>query len=186
MQKRFALVALTQLLLAVPAFNANTKLSALQFFVGHWQGTARGEPGSGTVERDYEFVRNDTFIRVRNKSIYPLQEKNLKGETHEDFGLFSYDGNRKKHVLRQFHVEGFVNQYVEDTFAPDGKKMVFVTEAIENVPAGRRARETYQITNDDEFIERFELAAPSEEFKLYSESAFKRAKAGKSNWQSQP
>jgi hypothetical protein len=94
----------------------------LQFFVGHWQGTAHGEPGSGTVERDYEFVMNETFMRVRNKSIYPPQEKNPKGETREDFGLFSYDGNRKKHVLRRFHVEEFVNQYVEETFAPDGKK----------------------------------------------------------------
>jgi hypothetical protein len=79
------------------------------------------------------------------------------------------------------HVEGFVNQYVEDTIAPDGKKMVFVTEAVENIPAGWRARETYQVLNDNEFTERFELAAPGEEFKLYSESAFKRAKAEKWN-----
>ena len=78
-------------------------------------------------------------------------------------------------------MEGFVNQYVEDTFAPDGKKMVFVTETIENIPAGWRARETYQIRNDNEFTERFELAPPGEEFKLYSESAFKRAKAGKAD-----
>ena len=175
------LIVLVQTLLAIPAFNTNTKLSALQFFVGHWEGTVNGEPGSGTVERDYDLVMNERFIRVRNKSVYPPQEKNPKGETHEDFGLFSYDGNRKKHVLRQFHVEGFVNQYVEDTIAPDGKKMVFVTEAIENIPAGWRARETHQVLNDNEFTERFELAAPREEFKLYSETAFKRAKAEKGN-----
>jgi len=42
--------------------------------------------------------------------------------------------------------------------------MVFVTEAIENIPAGWRARETYQVWNDNEFTERFELAAPREEF----------------------
>ena len=126
--RRVVLIVLVQTLLAIPAFNTNTKLSALQFFVGHWEGTVNGEPGSGTVERDYDLVMNERFIRVRNKSIYPPQEKNPKGETHEDFGLFSYDGNRKKHVLRQFHAEGFVNQYVEDTFAPDGKRMVFVTD----------------------------------------------------------
>jgi hypothetical protein len=181
MQKRVVLIVLVQMLLAIPAFNANTKLSALQYFLGHRQETVHGEPGSGTVERDYELVMNEMFIRVRKKSVYPPQEKNPKGETHEDFGLFSYDGNRKKHVLRQFHVEGFVNQYVEDTFAPDGKKMVFVTEAIENIPAGWRARETYQIWDNYEFTERFELAAPGEEFKVYSESAFKRAKADKAN-----
>jgi hypothetical protein len=57
--------------------------------------------------------------------------------------------------------------------------MEFVTEAIENIPAGWRARETYQILNDNEFTERFELAAPGKGFKLYSESTFKRAKASK-------
>lgn len=179
MQRRLALMVLAQMLLAAPAFNGNTKLSALRFFVGHWQGMAQGEPGSGTVERDYEFVLNETFIQVTSRSVYPPQEKNPNGETHEDFGMFSYDSNRKKHLLRQFHVEGFVNQYVEDNFTPDGKKMVFVTEAIENIPAGWRARETYQIVNQNEFTERFDLAAPGEDFKLYSESAFKKAKSGK-------
>ena len=59
--------------------------------------------------------------------------------------------------------------------------MVFVTEAIENIPAGWRARETYQILNDNEFTERFELAAPGQDFKLYSQSAFKKAKGSKAN-----
>jgi hypothetical protein len=59
--------------------------------------------------------------------------------------------------------------------------MVFVTEAIQNIPAGWRERETYRILNDNEFSERFELAAPGEDFKLYSERAFKRARAAKAN-----
>jgi len=37
---------------------------------------------------------------------------------------------------------------------------VFTSEAIENIPAGWRARETYVVTGPDEFEEVFELAEP--------------------------
>jgi len=47
---------------------------------------------------------------MRNQSTYPPQAKNPKGEQHEDRGFISYDKARKKFVLRQFHVEGFVNR----------------------------------------------------------------------------
>jgi hypothetical protein len=53
-----------------------------------------------------ERVLGSRFIQVRNRSTYPPQEKNPKGETHEDIGLFSFDSARKRIVLRQFHVEG--------------------------------------------------------------------------------
>ena len=51
-------------------------------------------------------------------------------------------------MLRQFHTEGFVNQYVEDTTSPS-TRVVFNTEAIENIPAGWRARETYVLHGPD-------------------------------------
>ena len=79
---------------------------------------------------------NGRFLRVRNRSEYPVQEKNPKGEIHEDEGFFSFDRTRKRLVLRQFPVEGFVNQYVQDVEAP-GNRLVFTTESIENI---RRAR----------------------------------------------
>ena len=58
---------------------------------------------------------------------------------HEDVGFFSFDTARRLMVLRQFHVEGFVNQYVADPAPPPGR-IVFTTEAIENIPAGFRAQ----------------------------------------------
>jgi hypothetical protein len=78
--------------------------------------------------------------------------------------------------LRQFHVEGFVNQYKTETVSQDGKLLVFVSEAIENILGGWRAKETYRILNDDEFIETFELAEPGKNFVVYSENHFKRQK----------
>jgi hypothetical protein len=148
----------------------------LKFFVGAWEGTGKGQSGVSKVEREYQFVLNGKFLQARNKSVYEQQEKNPKGELHEDWGLFSYDRSRKKFVLRQFHVEGFVNQYVLDSLAADGKTLVLVTESIENIPAGWRAKETYKILSSDEFIEIFELAEPGKGFEMYSESHLKRKK----------
>jgi hypothetical protein len=55
-------------------------------------------------------------------------------------------------------------------------EIVFTTEAIENIPPGFRARETYRIVGPDEFVERFEIAEPGKEFELYSEARFRRSK----------
>lgn len=148
--------------------------SPLKYFVGSWEGTSNGQSGSGKVERDYQFVLGGKFLQVKNKSVYPAQAKNPKGETHEDWALFSFDRSRKKFVLRQFHAEGFVNQYLLDSKSDDNKTLVFLTESIENLPAGWKAKETYRILNDNEFTEVFELAAPGKELELYSETKFQR------------
>jgi hypothetical protein len=144
--------------------------------IGKWEGDVNGEPGAGKAEREYALVMNNGFIHVRNKSIYPPQEKNPKGETHEDEGFVSYDKAAKKLMLRQFHIEGFVNQFVLENVSEDSRTLVFVTNAIENTPPGWRARETYRIVNEDEFIETFELAKPNQDFARYSETHFRRKK----------
>ena len=146
----------------------------LKFFVGSWEGTAKGQAGDGKVEREYQFVLKGKYLYAKNKSTYLQQEKNPEGEVHEDWGLFSYDRGRKQFVLRQFHVEGFVNQYALDPTASNSKTLVFVTESIENILAGWRAREIYKLLSNDEFIEVFELAAPGKEFEVYTENHFKR------------
>ena len=180
----FSVITGAQLLFALllsPAASAQTTQppdvwEPLKYFVGSWEGTAKGQPGNGKVEREYQFVLNGKYLQAKNKSTYPPQEKNPKGEVHEDWGLFSYDRGRKQFILRQFHVEGFVNQYALDRAASNDKTLVFVTESIENIPAGWRARESYRILNNDEFVETFELAGPGKEFEVYSENRFKRKK----------
>ena len=148
----------------------------LKFLVGKWEGTGTGQPGVSKVEREYRLVLNDKFLHVQNRSVYDPQPKNPKGEIHEDWGMISFDKGRKQFVLRQFHVEGFVNQYVNTSISADGKTIVFTSEGIENIPAGWRARETYKIVNAEEFIEVFELAEPGKDFELYSEGHFRRKK----------
>lgn len=149
--------------------------AAVRFLVGSWEGTSQGQPGKAVVRREYRFVLRDQFLEGRSSSTYPPQPSNEKGEEHEDVGLFSYDRGRKALVLRQFHVEGFVNQYREDQPAAAGA-LSLTSEAIENIPPGWRARESYVVVGPDEFEDTFELAEPGKPFEVYSRARLKRTK----------
>jgi len=117
---------------------------------------------------------NGFSIGRRLRVAFAPQEQNPKGEVHEDWGMFSFDKARKAIVLRQFHVEGFVNQYVLKHVAADGQEFVFETEAIENVPSGFRARTTYRVTGPEKFESIFELAPPGAEFSEYRRNRLSR------------
>jgi hypothetical protein len=143
-------------------------------FIGTWSGTSEGQPGNGKYDRSYQVIFNTKFIEVKNKSSYPPSSNHPQGEVHEDIGYISYDKVRKTFVLRQFHIEGFVNQFKIESISPDGKTIVFISESIENIPQGWRAKETYNITSENEFIEIFELAGPGKEFELYSKAILKK------------
>lgn len=146
----------------------------LDRFVGEWRGIASGQAGSGEVVRRYAKVMGGRFIQETNTSTYPPQEKNKKGEVHEHSGMFSYDRQRKALMLRQFHIEGFVNTYKQ---VSDGSaaKLVFESEAFENFNNAWKARETYEFDGNDRFVETFELAPPGKEFQVYSRTELKRA-----------
>lgn len=155
----------------------NPGLAPLKYFEGHWEGQAEGEPGKGVSTREYRFEMGGRFLFSRNRSVWAPKKEGEKGEIHEDLGIFSFDRAAKRIVLRQFHVEGFVNEYLLESPAA-GKPLEFVTTRIENIPAGWRARETYRIVSPDEFIEVFSLAEPGKDFERYSETTFRRKSAG--------
>jgi hypothetical protein len=147
-----------------------------KYFIGTWSGDGVSESGKGKYERTYQWIYNGTFIEIHNKSSYPPTTNNPKGEVHEDLGYFSYDKARKTFVLRQFHIEGFVNQYVLDSISPDKKIITFKTEAIENIPKGWQAKERYRIINENTIEESFELAEPGKDFSVYSKVTLLRKK----------
>jgi hypothetical protein len=149
------------------------KWAPLRFLIGTWDGASTGRPGKGTVHREYRLVLRDQFIEVRNTSTYLPQEKNPKGEVHEDIGYISWDRGRQVFVFRQFHVEGFVTTYV--TTANPVAPIVFTSESIENIPPGWRARETYTVS-DGELVESFELAEAGKEFTQYSVARLRRSR----------
>ena len=147
------------------------------YFIGTWEGSGQGKAGHSRVERQYEFVLKNKFLFVRNKSIYEPQEKNTNGEIHEDWGFISYDRARETYIFRQFHIEGFVNHYVLNALTEEDQAVSFVTEAIENIPPGWRAKQTYRILGPEEFMEAFEMAGPDKEFQLYTENRFQRVRS---------
>jgi hypothetical protein len=158
-----------------PTPAAQSPWSPIQFMVGEWSGESDGQPGTGTVKRTYRFVLADRFLHEQNVSTYPPQPKNAKGEVHEHWSLFSHDRARHLLVLRQFHQEGFVNQYAMLPGSSSGS-VVFESEALENVPASWKARETYEVVSPDEFIETFELSEGGKPYEVYSKARFKRVR----------
>ena len=157
-----------------PGGLASDPWQPVRFLLGRWTGTVQGESGNGTVVRSYELALANRFIEERNVSTYPAQAGNRKGEVHEHRGFISYDKLRKKLVLRQFHQEGFVNTYVFNAAESTPTALVFDAESLENLDSGFRARETYEMYSNDEFVETFEVAEPGKPLDLYSRTRFTR------------
>jgi hypothetical protein len=170
-----SLVSIVGMLMMASASEAQSadKWEPIRFLLGSWQGAAEGQPGKGMVERSYTFVLKDRFIQERNISTYPPQPANTSGEVHEHWSFFSHDRKRNAVVLRQFHQEGFVLQFVMTKLESTAGRLVFDSETLENVGTWR-ARETYDVISNDEFIETFEMGAPGKALHVYSRTHFKR------------
>lgn len=153
--------------------------AALRSLQGQWQGQSSGQPGEqpgeGSVVRQYEFILNERFLHERNTSTYPPQEKNKMGEVHQHWSFFSFDKKRKTILFRQFHQESFVVTYVLNPAESSAKKLVFESKQLENVPSTWKARETYELISENEFVETFELAQDGQRFVVYSRAQFRRA-----------
>jgi hypothetical protein len=148
---------------------------SVRFLEGSWTGKSDGEPGKGTVDRSYVFVLKNRYLHERNVSTYPPQGANKDGEIHEHWSFISYDRTRDALILRQFHQEGFVNQFVLVASSSSDKRLVFESESFENFP-GWRGRETYELISNDEFVETFELGEVGKPLKVYSRNRFTRSK----------
>jgi len=161
-------------MLAISAFAQSDQWAALRVFEGKWEGITSGKPGAGTTSREYRFELNEKFLSQRDTSVY-RQNPTAKPFEHEDFGVLSYDTDLKKVLWRQFHSEGFVNEYSLDSVSADGKSLVFITTHIENLP-GFRAKKLYHIISPDEIDETFYLAPPGKDFEVYTVAHLRRKK----------
>jgi hypothetical protein len=146
----------------------------LKFLKGKWEGQGDGMSGTSVVSQEYKFILNGNFLEMRTKAVFEPQEKNPEGEVHEDFGVFSYDQFRKIFVLRSFYVEGFVNQYIHESVSEDGMTLTFVSELIENAPAGTKAKLIFKRIDDDTIEQSFHVAFPGQEYGCLSVNTLKR------------
>jgi len=149
---------------------------ALRVLVGKWEGTAAGVPGKGLSSREFRFELNERFLSEHGKIVWEPKSAAEAATIHEDFGWFSYDRNLKKIVWRQFHDEGFVNEYTLDSESADGKSLDFVSVRIENIAPGFRAKESLRMLSADELEATFWLAAPGKDFEVFVRSHLKRVK----------
>lgn len=142
-------------------------LAPLAPLIGDWTGVGEGEPGISAATRHAERVQDGHYIRIEGRSAYPKLEKNKAGEVHGSTDFWSYDKARKLIILRQFDNLGFVSTYVQDKAASRDGHIVLVSEHLENVPAGWKARYTYDFVGRDEYREHFELDPDGKGFRTY-------------------
>ena len=173
---RRACVPAVAMLMAVSGAAEPDPWASLRVLEGKWQGPSSGEPGQGVSTREFRFELNGMYLSEHDKTVWEPKSEAAKPQVHEDFGWFSYDRSLKKIVWRQFHSEGFVNEYTLDTESADGKPLEFVTERMENSPSGWRAKESFQVLSADEVEATFFLARPGKGFEIHTRTLLKRVK----------
>lgn len=151
-------------------------LAPVSWLEGSWTGTGEGQPGISASSRSAERVHGRRYIRIEGRSVYPRQERNRTGEIHSTTDMWSYDRRRNLLVMRQFDNLGFVTTYVQDRAASTDGRLVLVAEQLENVPAGWRARYTYEHPQADAYHELFELDS-GRGFERYVSNRFLRTGA---------
>lgn len=141
-------------------------------FVGKWKGKSQGRFGPADLEKSWSFALKDHFLQCRTESV-------AQRDLHQDWSMLSYDKKRKKFVLREFHSEGYVNQYVV-AVQKDGREFVYETESVENAFApGLRAQTIVRFVSDNEIQQTFALASPGKKWDVCVESTLRRQEQSK-------
>jgi hypothetical protein len=174
MARTYFIWAIVPAVLASAAAPHGPAWAPLRYFVGAWEGAVTSRASIGTATREFRFVMDGAFLEERGTTVYEMSTQLPEGQTREDLGFFSYDQARGGIVLREFHPEGYVAHYVLDSLSADTTTIVFVSDTIENMPAGWRTKVQYEILGKDEFIELFKLAPPGQVFEVYWETHFTR------------
>jgi hypothetical protein len=166
---------ITALLTFSNIFSQEKQLDRLENLIGKWEGTGEGFSSSKSIiESEFNWIMNKQFIEVRNRSVFEPTSQNPEGEIHEDWGILSFDNARKKVVFRQFHIEGFYNEYLLSDSLSDDKTLIFETERIENFVPGGRARFTIHIISANSVETLFDVGFPGKEMACYGRNQLKR------------
>ncbi|HEU5137675.1 MAG TPA: hypothetical protein VFU13_21210 [Steroidobacteraceae bacterium] len=147
-------------------------LAELRWLVGEWRGVGEGDPGTSGSERHIDSFLDGKYIRASGRSVYPRQEKNPKGEIHEELDVWSFDRARSAIVFRQFDTLGFVGTYVHDKASSSADRWVLTAELLENVPKDWKARYIITRKSNDEYHEQLELDPDGKGFKPYVTNRF--------------
>jgi hypothetical protein len=167
-------VLLAPLAHSAPDSPAGSEWAPLAYFVGSWDGAATNRASVGTATREFRFIMDGAFLEEQGTTVYEMSTALPEGQTREELGIFSYDRSRGTLALREFHPEGYVVCYSLDSLSADTTTIVFVSDSIESMPPGWRAKLQYEILGRDECIELFKLAPPGQAFEVFWETHFTR------------
>lgn len=145
------------------------------FLLGSWEGTGSGFSASkSAINSKFEMALNKNFIEVSNHSEFKSAPQQTQGEIHEDWGMISFDKDRKVYVFRQFHNEGYYNQYILCDSLSSENSLVFESEYIENFVPGGRARFTINKISDNEIETLFDVGFPGKELACFGINRLKK------------
>lgn len=177
MRRLIVALVLPWLFASVATAESPDELADLRWLVGDWRGIGQGEPGTSASERHIDSFLGGRYIRASGSSVYPKQEKNPRGEVHEQMDLWSYDRARGSVVLRTFDTLGFSCTFVLDRAASSAGRWVLNAESLENVPKGLQARYIYTRPSENEYHEVLELDMDGKGFKPYVTNRFLKAES---------
>ncbi|MBI2284478.1 MAG: hypothetical protein HYU71_12270 [Bacteroidetes bacterium] len=156
----------------------STDFSRFHFLLGKWKGAGKGFGNDhSTITSGFTLMMDGRYLEVQNESRFEPTAKNPEGEHHLDRGIISFDKSRKTIVFRQFHSEGFVNQYILNEALSSDSVLVFETESIENFIPGGRARWTIKKISETEIETIFDLSLPNKGYTCYGTNLLRKEQA---------
>lgn len=152
-------------------------LARFEPLIGKWNGHGEGFGSTKSkISAEYSWLMNKQFIQVKHRSEFEPTEKKPEGEIHEDMGIVSFDKERKAIVFRQYHIEGFYNEYVLSDSLSSEEKLVFETEKIENFVPGGKARFTIQLRSSAQIETLFDVGFPGKEMTCFGRNILLKEK----------
>lgn len=150
----------------------------LNFIIGEWEGQGSGFGNEkSSIQSSFIYAMNGKYIELLNESKFEPTAKNPTGEYHKDQGFISYDKSREKIVFRQFHIEGFVNQYVLQDSVSNDSLLVFETENIENFIPNGKTRWTIKKLSENEIQTVFDVYMPDKGYTCYGTNTLRKKQA---------
>ncbi len=152
-------------------FSQNQSWQNFHKLIGKWSGIGAGfSSGKSQIKTEIKYVMNEKYLQITNRSEFEPTAKNPEGDIHEDWGMLSYDKNRKKYVFRQFHNEGFVNKYILNDSLSTDSLFIFESDMIENFVPGGKTIFKIKVINIDEIETIFEISFNGKDFDCYGKN----------------
>lgn len=138
--------------------SASAAYSALEQFSGRWRGSGEGKWGTSSTVKVFSPVLDGKAMCRGGSSVYPVQERNPRGEVHKAHSLMALVEDGDKLALTEYDNEGYIAHYVLNlSSSRENESWVFELVSSENLPPDFRARLTLHSPRDDQFMEIFEL-----------------------------